>query len=254
MCMILKNKYEKNMTIKTLIIYAQILVHIFVGLICIIFFPILKIKYRNKVIKFWCSSLLKIISVKVSIKNFKDVRLKNVLFMANHISWLDIILINSIKPSIFVAKSSVRNWPIFGLMASACNTIFLNRSSRNSILEVTSKIKKIINTNSVFIFPEGTSTYGIDVGKFHSNFFQVAVDLKKSIYPVCICYRKNNIFTDIPGYVGDDTLIESIVKIVNSGGFEARITFCKKILSKKFNRKELALKTQEIIKSHLNQD
>ena len=71
---------------------------------------------------------------------------------------------------------------------------------------------------------------------------------------MCICYRKNKKFTDIPGYVGDDTLIESIVKIVNSGGFEARVTFCKKILSKKLNRKELALKTQEIIKSHLNQD
>ncbi|EDZ64856.1 putative 1-acyl-SN-glycerol-3- phosphate acyltransferase [beta proteobacterium KB13] len=174
--------------------------------------------------------------------------------MANHISWLDIILINSIKPSIFVAKSSVRKWPIFGSMASACNTIFLNRASRNSIVEVTSKIKKNINTNSVFIFPEGTSTLGLSVGKFHSNFFQVAVDLDKSIYPVCICYRKNKLFTDIPGYVGDDTLIESIVKIVNSGGFEARVTFCKKILSKKLNRKELALKTQEIIKSHLNQD
>ena len=67
-------------------------------------------------------------------------------------------------------------------------------------------------------------------------------------------FPKNKIFTDIPGYVGDDTLIESIVKIVNAGGFEARVKFCKKILSKKLNRKELALKTQEIIKSHLNQD
>ena len=252
--MILKNNYEKNMTIKIFITYFLIIIHILFGLLLIVFFPLLKKKYRNLIIKIWCSVLLRILAVEIDIHNLQLVKNKDVFFVANHISWIDIILINSIKPCIFVAKASVKSWPIFGLMASSCNTIFLNRSSRNSIIDATNKIKKFIGNNSIFIFPEGTSTIGLSIGKFHSNFFQIPIDLEIPTYPVAIKYTKDKKFTDVPAYVGDDTIIQSIFKIVKSGGFIAHVTFCKHLTSHKKNRKVLANRAQVLIDSKISLD
>ena len=84
-------------------------------------------------------------------------------------------------PVVFVAKSSVKSWPIFGLMARFTNTIFLDRSSKTSMLRAYQQIKETLNDSSIFIFPEGTSTVGKHVEPFHSNFFQIPVDLKNRL-------------------------------------------------------------------------
>jgi 1-acyl-sn-glycerol-3-phosphate acyltransferase len=250
--MILKNNYEKNMTIKIFITYFLIIIHILFGLLLVLFFPLLTNNYRNLIIKIWCSVLLRILAVEIDIHNLQLVKNKDVFFVANHISWMDIILINSIKPCIFVAKASVKSWPIFGLMASSCKTIFLNRSSRSSIVDATNKIKKFISNHSIFIFPEGTSTNGVSVGKFHSNFFQIPIDLEISTYPVAIKYTKDKKFTDAPVYIGDDTIIQSIFRIIKSDGFRAHVIFCKQLTSHVSNRKDLAKKAQESIKNKIN--
>ena len=80
-------------------------------------------------IQFWCKKLLTIFEIKVEVKGFDSYlsNQKQYLMVANHISWIDIIVIQSIKPSIFVAKSDVSSWPLFGWVAQMTGTIFIKR-------------------------------------------------------------------------------------------------------------------------------
>lgn len=251
---LINKKFNFYMVLKIIITFLLLNLHIFFGFLIILFFPFINIGLRNIIVKLWSSILLKILSIKLSCENHNIVINNNNFFVGNHISWLDIILINTLKPSLFVAKVSIKKWPILGFMIKLSGTIFLNRSSRSSLIETSKKIKHLIKYNSVFIFPEGYATDGSSLNKFHSNFFQVPIDIKKSIYPVAIRYSRNGHFTDASAYIGDDTLIKSIIRIIKANGINAHVIFCKSISSNKLNRKELALKTQEIIKSHLNQD
>lgn len=239
------------MTVLSLVKILQLFVHVLFGLFLVITFPVITKKMRTQFIKSWCLFLLRIFKVKVEVSGINLRLLRNNFFVANHISWLDIIVINSIMPVVFVAKSSVKSWPIFGLMARFTNTIFLDRSSKTSMLRAYQQIKETLNTSSIFIFPEGTSTIGKHVEPFHSNFFQIPVDLKKSTYPVSIEYFKDNHFTNIPAYVGNDTLVESILRIVRNPSFEVRVTYFNGINSSNKSRKEIALKANEIINKQI---
>ncbi|AKO64641.1 hypothetical protein UZ34_04420 [Methylophilales bacterium MBRSF5] len=245
------HEYVKNMTVSNLVRILQLFVHVLAGLLLAVTFPVMTKKMKTLIIKSWCLCLLRIIKVKIKISGQNLSLLKNKFFVANHISWLDIIVINSIMPVAFVAKSSVKSWPVFGLMARFTNTIFLDRSSKKSMLMAYQHIKSSLSHSSIFIFPEGTSTVGKHVKPFHSNFFQIPVDLCKSTYPVSIEYLKDNQFTNIPAYVGDDTLVESILRIVKNPGFEASVTYFKGIDGKNRNRKEIAINANQIINEQI---
>ena len=79
--MILKNNYEKNMTIKIFITYFLIIIHILFGLLLVLFFPLLTNNYRNLIIKIWCSVLLRILAVEIDIHNLQLVKNKDVFLL-----------------------------------------------------------------------------------------------------------------------------------------------------------------------------
>lgn len=87
--------------------------------------------------------------------------------VANHTSWLDIIVISSFLPVVFVAKSEVESWPFFGWLARLQRTIFVNRTSRQQVRETVERMADELAAGEVIaIFPEGTSTDGTDVLPF----------------------------------------------------------------------------------------
>src|SRR4029077_12619967 len=91
------------------------------------------------------------------------------LLVANHTSWLDIVIISSIVPAIFVAKQEVEGWPIFGWLAQLQRSIFVNRDRRQLIDTTISLVADaLVAGEIVAIFPEGTSTDGTDVFPFRS--------------------------------------------------------------------------------------
>ena len=145
----------------------------------------------------------------------KDLNQKKYLIVSNHISWLDIIVIQSIKPSIFVAKSDVASWPLFGWVAHMTGTIFIKREKVSDIKKTLRKMKRRLNKRSVCIFPEGTSTNGRYILPFKSNLFQSSIDSDRAILPICLRYEDNNAYTDKTAFIGDMSLIDSIMKIKN---------------------------------------
>ena len=210
---------------------------------------------QERIIRFWCKRLLSIFEIKVEVTGLDTylVNQKKYLMVANHISWMDIIVIQSIKPCIFVAKSDVASWPLFGWVAQMTGTIFIKRDKVSDIKKALKKMKRRLIKRSVCIFPEGTSTNGRYLLPFKSNLFQSSIDTNKSILPLCLRYEQNNTYSDKAAFVDDMSLVDSINKIKQEKDIYVIVEVLQPIRPR-YNRKELASYTQEIIRKNLSQN
>ena len=233
----------------------KILLHILLVIpLCLFIFVSSKI-HQDRVIQFWCKRLLSIFEVEVELIGAREnlFNQKKYLMVSNHISWLDIIVIQSIKPSIFVAKSDVASWPLFGWVAQMTGTIFIKRDKVSDIKKALKKMKRRLIKRSVCIFPEGTSTNGRYVLPFKSNLFQSSIDSNKSILPISISYREANAYTDKVAFIDDMSLIDSIIKIKNENQIKVIVDVMQPIRPRG-NRKELASYAHEMIQKSLSQN
>jgi len=92
------------------------------------------------------------------------------LILSNHVSWLDICVISALAPVVFVAKSEVAGWPVFGWLAKLQRTIFINRKARHQTGAATKEIAgRLLGGDAVVLFAEGTSSDGVRVLPFRSS-------------------------------------------------------------------------------------
>ncbi len=119
------------------------------------------------------------------------VRGRAVLYVSNHVSWADIVVIGSLSPVAFVAKSEVRRWPLVGVTAAIERTVFVDRSRRAQTAEAIGEIvKRLKSGTSMVLFAEGTSSDGNRVLPFRSALLGAIEHLGAEvvIQPVSICY------------------------------------------------------------------
>lgn len=112
------------------------------------------------------------------------------LVVSNHLSYLDIVVYGAAMPCFFVSKAEVKRWPYFGRAARGAGSIFLDRSSRASASAVASEMARRLHLPvPLLLFPEGTSTDGSAVLRFHSGLFQATIDSGAPVTPAAIRYR-----------------------------------------------------------------
>jgi 1-acyl-sn-glycerol-3-phosphate acyltransferase len=211
-----------------------LLIHIFIGILCIIIFPLINRKTKKFLIKRWSSLLLKIFKINLVVNNDlkKILRKKNYLIVSNHISWLDIFVINSACPVAFVAKQSISKWPILSWLVKASETIFIDRKRITKIKETSKEVENFLkNKGSICIFPEGTSTDGSQLLNFKSNLLQTAINKSISVLPIAIQYFHNQEFCSAPAYHADLSLLDSIRNLIKLNNIEAKLTILKEIKS-----------------------
>ncbi len=153
------------------------------------------------------------------------------LVVANHLSYLDIAVICAAMPCFFVAKMEVGGWPFFGRAARSCGTIFIHRGNLKSAQSVGKQMKarlKLPIAVPVLLFPEGTSTDGSSVLRFHSRLIDPATSLGAPITAAAIRYE---IHDGTPErelcWYGDDRFVDHLWKVLGVGGFEAELRFGK---------------------------
>ncbi len=111
------------------------------------------------------------------------------LLVSNHLSYLDVLVLSSIRPCVFVAKRDVAAWPLFGWLARAAGTIFVDRKHRLSSPAVVGLVRDAIAGGSVVVlFPEGTSSDGSTVLPFKSALLESAVQLRCPVASASIQY------------------------------------------------------------------
>lgn len=172
------------------------------------------------------------------------------LLVANHISWLDVFVINAAYPAAFVSKAEVRQWPLVGWLASRNETVFLRRGSRGHAKIVNGEIAGLLGSQRhVAIFPEGTTTDGSHVQGFHAALLQPAIEAGAAIQPLAIAYRlPDGSFTRAAAYDGDVSLLECIQAIVAEPLIVARIRVAPPISTAEMpDRRALAHAAREAI-------
>lgn len=113
-----------------------------------------------------------------------------VLAVANHISWLDSFVLMTLYPSSFIAKQSIRHWPVIGRMAERAGTVFINRRSRQNAGSVSQSIAAALaQGHSVTFFPEARTSDGLCVLPFKAALFQAALDTDTPVQAMAMRYH-----------------------------------------------------------------
>jgi 1-acyl-sn-glycerol-3-phosphate acyltransferase len=163
------------------------------------------------------------------------------LVVSNHLSYLDILLFSAAQPCIFVSKSEVRSWPVFGWLASLGGTIYVDRQRRSETPRVHREMEEALSERiPVILFPEGTSSDGSLVLPFRSALFEPVVELNLDVTPAHVSYTldEGSVATDVC-YWGDMTLIPHLFNMLSKGKITGRIRFSSRPATYS-NRKEAA--------------
>lgn len=146
------------------------------------------------------------------------------LVVANHISWLDILVMNAACPARFVSKADVRHWPLLGALVSASGTLFIERESRRDALRVVHRMAEALRQGDVLaVFPEGTTGTGHGLLPFHANLLQAAISAPAPVLPVALAYvdAATGRRSHVPVYVGNTTLLASLWRTLCATGLQA---------------------------------
>ncbi|HLK11426.1 MAG TPA: lysophospholipid acyltransferase family protein [Candidatus Binatia bacterium] len=172
-----------------------------------------------------------------------------VLLVANHVSWLDVHALGAVVPARFVAKAETARWPIVGTIARRLDAFFIVRGSFRDAARVKARVAAALRAGErVAVFPEGTTTDGSRIGRFHGALLQAALDADVPVQPVAVRYRAAD---GTPGtaaaFVGDMTFAESLARVVRAPGLVAELWFGPPLAPAGCSRRELAAVARETI-------
>jgi lyso-ornithine lipid O-acyltransferase len=151
------------------------------------------------------------------------------LLVSNHLSYLDVLAYASLVPCVFVAKSEVRSWPIFGSFATVAGTIFVDRRRHSGNGNPAALIETaLIEGVPVVLFPEGTSSNGSRVLRFHSRFFEPATRAGALVTAAAIGYASSTADEAALAYYGDDVLAPHLTRTLGQRDLHAFVAFSAK--------------------------
>ena len=231
-----------------------VLAHLLRGLlICTLAFPWMGQARRLACVKRWSAQLLRIFRVSVELAPGSACATDG-LWVANHVSWIDVFVINAVFPARFVAKSEVRHWPLVGILSARAGTMFVTRTERRGLRDTVAALAAALeNGERVVVFPEGTSSAQGAMQPFRANLFEAAVVARVAIQPVAIRYL------DPDGrphggveYIGDTSLVESIMALVLGKPVRAYLATMTSFPSCGSHRRELAERAHDTIHGYLS--
>ncbi|QDQ26356.1 1-acyl-sn-glycerol-3-phosphate acyltransferase [Chitinimonas arctica] len=224
--------------------FARLTLHLLTGLLeATVFFPRRNAMGRARAIVRWSSRLCRILGVEVRVHGSPPGLMPhNTILVANHISWLDIFVMNSSTPSRFVAKAEVRDWPVAGWIAHRTGTLFVTRERRHDTVRVNRLISAALTGGDcIAVFPEGSTTEGDDVANFNASLLQPAIEAAAQVIPVALCYYdRDGHRSKAAAYVGEMSLLESLLLLVAEPGLTAELSYCPSLAAGEWNRRELA--------------
>lgn len=213
---------------------------------------------RRAIVRWWMRRLLRILNVRVRVEGERPA--VSALFALNHISWLDIPVLRSVVDASFVSKQEVRDWPIIGGLATRAGTIFLARGERLTLTHAADHMTWTLHQGSaVAIFPEGTTTDGSCVRRFHARLYQAAIRTRALVQAVALHYPD-----DVSGvaalpdnpilagthpaapFVGEMDLARHLWILLGERELSARLCFCEPLTAHQ-DRRGLANTTRQQI-------
>lgn len=200
----------------------------------ILLFPLMRPARRDATVAAWSAMLLRACGLRTHVHYAPGTPLLSTrsggrMLVANHVSWLDIFLIDAVAPSCFIAKADIARWPLIGTLVGRVGTIFLERGKRHAVHDALVHVAGQLEAGRrIAIFPEGTTGSGENLLPFHANLIQSAVRAGVPVDPIGLRY------TGLAGesvsgeggtmnFVGEITFVGSWWRIIGAPGVIAHL-------------------------------
>ncbi len=248
------------MSPKSLLVRPRLLLvglHLLSGVLQVaLLFPLAGTQSRQNLRRIWSRQLLTLLGIRVEAVDHALTGIEGGLVVGNHISFIDIYVINALLPCGFVSKSEVAHWPLIGWLSRHNDTVFIERGSRKAAHRTHHAMLAALGAGRrVAIFPEGTTTAGDKVLPFHAALFQSAIDAAVPVHALAISYHgADGTRSRAPAYIGDTSLVECMITVMQSGGLVARIRLAQSLAPPLANRRELAQRAHQAVATALSRE
>lgn len=175
----------------------------------------------------WSRQMLTILGVELVVQGEAPAH-GPLLMVSNHISWLDILVLNAAHPSRFVSKADVKSWPLLGSLITGAGTLYIERESRRDAMRVVHHMAERLRAGDVLtVFPEGTTSDGRTLLPFHANLLQAAITANAPVLPLALGFVDSvrGGRHDAPMFIGDTTLVASIWTTLCADGVQANVRY-----------------------------
>lgn len=223
-------------------------------LIAALVFPRLDEAGRDRRVQWWSAKLLRVMGIELIVGGLSP-HPGAVLIVANHISWLDIMAINAVRPARFISKIEVRRWPVIGWLVTLAGTLYIERASRRDAVRVVHSMAAALEQGAALaVFPEGTTSDGAGVLPFHGNLLQAAISTATPIQPMALRYSDpRHAVSPAVAYIGDTNLVQSLWMVVSAQGLTVHVHVMDAHGTRHADRRALAAHLQAQIQQRIQQ-
>lgn len=194
-----------------------------------------RVRLANRILSRYCRFALWTLSVRpraVGLENIAGIQ--NGLFVGNHLSYVDVLVISSVKPSCFVTSVEIRDAPVLGTVCKRAGCLFVERRTRKNLLnEVGELAEGLKNGVNAAIFPEATSSNGEQILRFRRPLYKAAIDAQVPVIPFCLNYHTidgqptNRVTRDWVFYYGEINFLPHLWSLAQSNGIDVDVVFLK---------------------------
>ena len=203
-----------------------------------------------RITRFWHQQICRAFNIDVKVYGQRPEA--SMLIVANHISWFDITAIGTTISARYLSKYEVVGWPVIGWLAKKAGTLFIKRGTKRSASQSLDQMTDALSLGDhVVLFPEGTTTDGSKVRKFHARLFQSAIDSQSKVQPIAILYPHEKGTHPKAPFINDITIYESAIGMLGEPHMTVEIHFLDTIESKNKSRDELAKECETLIQNKL---
>lgn len=190
-------------------------------------------------IRWWSGRLVRVFGFRI--RCFGETTTGAVLYVANHISWLDIVLMHGARPVSFVAKSEIAGWPFVGWLSARAGTIFHRRGSTDSLAVVMARVVDVLRSGEpVGVFPEGGSGHGDKIGVFHARIFQTALDANVPVQPVALRYGRNGVQDLSVPFGRKESFFGNFLRVLGGPSMDAEVHYLEPVPAMPDARRRMA--------------
>lgn len=195
-----------------------------------------------KIVRWWHGRMLRVLRVRLEVDG--EPLAGPALIVANHCSWLDIIVLGHVFDASFVSKAEIGGWPLVGSFARAAGTLFLSRGAGKTG-ETSASIRSVLDAGrSVLFFPEGTTTTDPQPLRFHARLFAAAIDGGYPVMPVALRYCDDTTPPDmhhaLVPWVNEAALWPHFRDLFRVHDLRAQVRICAAINPRGYDRRSLA--------------